>query len=185
MSRIGRKPVPIPSGVKVSVSGRSISAEGPKGKLSLELASPISVKVEEKVLVLQRDAESKKARALHGLFRSLVANMVRGVSEGYQKGLEISGVGYGVKVAGNKLILSLGFSQPAEVGIPEGLSVEAPTATKFYIRGADKQQVGEFAAEVRRLRPPEPFKGKGIRYEGEVIRRKAGKAVAGAGVAGK
>jgi len=164
------------------VSGQSVHAEGPVGKLSCEVPSVLKVKIQDGRIILERISDAKQTKALHGLYRSLIANMIKGVSKGFQKGLEIVGVGYGVRLRGDKFVLNVGFSAPVEVKIPDGLTVEAPSATRFYIRGVDKQKVGEFAAEVRGIRPPEPYKGKGIRYEKEVVRRKAGKSVIGAGV---
>jgi len=183
MSRIGKRPVAIAEGVKVSVSGQTVHAEGPVGKLSCKVPGVLRVKVQDGQIILERTSNQKQSKALHGLYRSLIANMLKGVSVGFEKGLEIIGVGYGVRVQGNKLLLNVGFNAPVEMTIPEGLKVETPSGSKFLIRGTDKQKVGEFAAEVRSIRPPDPYKGKGIRYEGEVVRRKAGKAVIGAGVA--
>jgi large subunit ribosomal protein L6 len=191
MSRVGQKPIPIPDGVKVAVDGRTVRAEGPVGKLSWTHRPEVSVRVDEaaRQVVVTRDGDERQSRALHGLTRSLVANMVQGVKEGYQRGLEIYGVGYGVQLQGQTLTVTCGKSHPVVFPVPAGLTVEVqrPAArgdtepAQFTIRGADKQAVGEFAAEVRRTRPPEPYKGKGIRYAGEYVRRKEGKALAGTG----
>jgi large subunit ribosomal protein L6 len=179
MSRIGRKPVPMPANVKVSVADSTIQVEGPKGKLSLNYRSEIDVKVDEdgrQVLVTRGDDE-RQSRALHGLTRSLIANMVEGVTNGYTKKLEIVGVGYQAQLkAANTVALQVGFANQIVLQAPPGVSVVVPDATHITISGTDKQAVGQFAAVVRKVRPPEPYKGKGIRYEGEVVRRKAGKA---------
>lgn len=196
MSRVGKKPVPIPSGVKVDVSGRRVQVGGPKGNLVWTAPEPISVALEDNQLVVSRPNDERRNRALHGLSRALIANMVKGVSEGYEIGLEVYGTGYGCKLEGKQLHLNVGFmgrgvGRKAQfmVDIPDGLAVEVkvPTArgdtdpAKFVVRGADKQAVGQFAAEVRKLRKPEPYKGKGIRYAGEHVRRKSGKVFAGGG----
>ena len=181
MSRIGRAPIPIPSGVKVNTQGAQLAAEGPKGKLSMTVPSGFSVTVTGQELSVGRSSDASRDKALHGLYRALIANMVQGVSNGFSKELEIVGVGYRAQVQGKQLSLHVGFSHPATVAIPEGMTVEVPKPTMIMIRGADKQQVGQFAANLRRIAPPEPYKGKGIRYVGEVIRRKAGKAATGAG----
>lgn len=196
MSRVGKKPVPIPSGVKVDVSGRRVQVGGPKGNLVWTAPEPISVALEGNQLVVSRPNDERRNRALHGLSRALIANMVKGVSEGYEIGLEVYGTGYGCKLEGKQLHLNVGFmgrgvGRKAQfmVDIPDGLAVEVkvPTArgdtdpAKFVVRGADKQAVGQFAAEVRKLRKPEPYKGKGIRYAGEHVRRKSGKVFAGGG----
>jgi large subunit ribosomal protein L6 len=179
MSRIGKKPVPVPKGVKVSVAGRRVDVEGPQGKLSYECRPEVKVAVGEgggQVLV-SRDDEERETRAYHGLTRSLINNMCIGVSQGYEKRLEVVGVGYLAALAGNKLQLRVGFANEIHKTIPQGLNVTCPDQNHIVIKGPDKQQVGQFAAEVRGLRKPEPYKGKGIRYEGEQVRRKAGKAV--------
>ncbi len=191
MSRIGKQPVPIPDGVKVVLKDRCISVEGPMGKLQWTHRPEIDVKLDEsgKVIVVDRHAEDRLSRSLHGLTRSLVANMVQGCKSGFLKGLEIYGVGYGAQVQGNKLTLNVGKSHPEVFEVPDGVTVEVQTPqargdsepARFTIKGADKQAVGELAARVRKCRPPEPYKGKGVRYAGEHIRRKAGKAFAGAG----
>jgi large subunit ribosomal protein L6 len=188
MSRIGRKPVAILSGVKVSVAGRVINVEGPKGKLSWEHREEVSVTVDEdaKQVVVERQDDEAFSRALHGLTRSLINNMIEGCANGFTKALEVYGVGYGVNLQGNKLSMSVGRSHTVDFEIPMGLTVEVQTAqargdsdpAKFTISGPDKQAVGEFAARVRKSRTPEPYKGKGVRYAGEYVRRKVGKALA-------
>ena len=179
MSRIGRKPVPMPANVKVSVADSTIQVEGPKGKLSLNYRSEIDVKVDEdgRQVLVSRGDDERQSRALHGLTRSLIANMVEGVTNGYTKKLEIVGVGYQAQLkAANTVALQVGFANQIVLQAPPGVSVVVPDATHITISGTDKQAVGQFAAVVRKVRPPEPYKGKGIRYEGEVVRRKAGKA---------
>jgi len=176
MSRIGRMPVPIPSGVDVTINGREVTVTGPKGKLSLEVAEPIEVSQRDGVLTVTRPNDEGNVRALHGLSRSLVANMVTGVTEGYRKTLEIVGVGYRVQAKGPNLEFSLGFSHPVTVSPPEGITLRVETPTRLVVEGIDKQQVGEVAANIRKLRKPDPYKGKGLRYSGEHIRRKVGKA---------
>jgi large subunit ribosomal protein L6 len=182
MSRIGKKPVPVPDKVKVEIKGGAIIVEGPLAKLPPVTLHPlVSAKVEDGKVVVERKSDAKQARALQGLTRSLIANMIEGVTKGFQKALEIVGVGYNARIQGKNLVLNIGFNAPVEMPIPEGLAVESVNPTKFIVKGADKQKVGEFAAEVRHVRPPEPYKGKGIRYEDEQVRRKAGKAAVGAG----
>jgi len=176
MSRIGRMPVPIPSGVDVTINGREVTVTGPKGKLSLEVAEPIEVSHRDGVITVTRPNDEGNVRALHGLSRSLVANMVTGVTEGYRKTLEIVGVGYRVQARGDRLEFSLGFSHPVTVSPPEGITLRVETPTRLVVEGIDKQQVGEVAANIRKLRKPDPYKGKGLRYSGEHIRRKVGKA---------
>jgi len=189
MSRIGKAPVPVPEKVKVTVSGHTVNVEGPKGKLEWAFPPSLTVTVDEakhEVRVARSDDE-RQNRALHGLTRALIANMVKGVTEGYQRGLELYGTGYSVVAQGKKLVLQCGFAHPVERTIPAGLEVviEVPntrgndTPARFFIKGCDKQLVGEFAAEVRSLRPAEPYLGKGFRYMGEQIRRKAGKTFVG------
>jgi large subunit ribosomal protein L6 len=175
MSRIGRQPVAIPAGVTVTVGDESISVKGPKGELDRSLPGQITVSVEDGQVVFERPDDKKEHRSLHGLVRALTNNMVIGVTDGFMKGLEIEGVGYRAEVKGNTLVLTLGFSHPVEMPVPDGLSVKMDGNTKLSIEGVDKQAVGQFAADIRRLRPPEPYKGKGIRYAGEHIRRKVGK----------
>ncbi|MEO0480953.1 MAG: 50S ribosomal protein L6 [Planctomycetota bacterium] len=178
MSRIGNSPIDLPSGVDVKVSGRDVTVKGPTGQLELTLRREVDVDVEEKTIKVSnnRPSRDRDARALHGLTRSLINNMVIGVTEGYEKKLEINGVGYQAKQQGTKLEFSLGFANKIVVEIPKTVDVKLPNATNIEITGCDKQQVGEFAAKIRKLRPPEPYKGKGIKYSDEVIRRKAGKA---------
>ncbi len=180
MSRIGKKPVPIPSGVKVAISGRQINVEGPKGKLGFEHRPEVEVAHDDeaKQLVVTRSSETRQARALHGLTRALVNNMVEGVSNGYERRLEVVGVGYLAAVNGKQLQLRVGFANEVHKTIPDGLNVTCPDQNHIVVQGPDKQMVGQFAAEVRAVRKPEPYKGKGIRYEGEQVRRKAGKAMA-------
>ena len=176
MSRIGRMPVPIPSGVDVTINGREVTVTGPKGKLSLEVAEPIEVSQSGGVITVTRPNDEGNVRALHGLSRSLIANMVTGVTEGYRKTLEIVGVGYRVQARGSNLEFSLGFSHPVTVSPPEGITLRVETPTRLVVEGIDKQQVGEVAANIRKLRKPDPYKGKGLRYSGEHISRKVGKA---------
>lgn len=179
MSRIGRKPVPVPANVKVTLGDSTINVEGPKGKLSYNYRSEIQISHDEagKELLVTRQDDERLSRALHGLTRSLVANMVQGVAEGYTKKLEIVGVGYQAQLKkANTVALQVGFANQIVLEAPAGVTVTIPDPTHITITGADKQAVGEFAAVVRKVRPPEPYKGKGIRYEGEAVRRKAGKA---------
>ncbi|EGS34859.1 MULTISPECIES: 50S ribosomal protein L6 [Megasphaera] len=176
MSRVGRMPIDIPAGVSVSLNGPVITVKGPKGELTRTLHQDIKVSVADNVITVERPSDEKNHRALHGLTRALVANMVIGVTEGFKKELEIVGVGYRAQMKGNKLALTLGFSHPLELEAPEGIKIECPSATSIVISGANKEHVGEFAAKVRGYRLPEPYKGKGIKYVGEHIRRKAGKA---------
>ncbi len=177
MSRIGLKPIPIPSGVKAFVRDTTVKVEGPNGKIEQTFHPDMKVELDEKARIIRvsRPSDRKEHKALHGLTRSLVANMVEGVTKGYERSLEIVGVGYNAKLQGRELLLTVGYVNPALLKIPEGLKVELPAPVKIIIKGCDKQLVGEFAARVRRVRPPEPYKGKGIKYVGEVIRRKAGK----------
>jgi len=179
MSRIGKRPVPIPDGVSVERSGDLLEVKGPKGQLSERLPSTISIAVEDGEIRFTRDDERQPTRAAHGLARALVANMVTGVTDGFVRELEIHGVGYRAEAAGKTLKLALGFSHPVEVPVPEGLEVSVQE-NRIRIQGSDKQQVGQFAADIRKLRPPEPYKGKGIRYTDEHVRRKVGKAGASA-----
>jgi large subunit ribosomal protein L6 len=177
MSRIGRKPIPVPSGVDVSIDGRSVRVKGPKGELSHVLAEPITAeRVDDGTLNVVRPNDERRAKELHGLSRTLVANMIVGVTEGYKKTLEISGTGYRVVAKGADLEFALGFSHPVVVAAPQGIKFSVERPTVFSVEGIDKQQVGEVAANIRKIRPPEPYKGKGVKYQGEVIRRKAGKA---------
>lgn len=176
MSRIGKKPISLPKGVEVKKEGNQVIVKGPKGTLSQNLPEEISFSQEENELILERPNDDKKYRALHGLSRSLVANMVEGVTNGYEKKLELVGVGYRAQLQGKKLVINIGFSQPVEVDPPEGIEFEVPAVTKITVKGIDKQLVGNTAAHIRAIRKPEPYKGKGIKYENETIRRKAGKA---------
>jgi large subunit ribosomal protein L6 len=176
MSRIGRMPVTVPSGVDVSINGREVVVKGPKGTLSVQVASPIEVSQNDGVITVTRPSDEGEVRALHGLSRSLIANMVTGVTEGYRKTMEIVGVGYRVQAKGKDLEFALGFSHPVPVPAPEGITFRVETPTRFIVEGIDKQQVGEVAANIRKLRKPDPYKGKGVRYQGEQIRRKVGKA---------
>jgi len=175
MSRIGRQPIQLPSGVSVSISPGRVMVNGPLGELSQEVPNRMKVEQENGSVVVSRPSERGEDRALHGLTRSLIANMVEGVTNGFQKRLEIQGVGYRAALRGNDLELSVGYSHPVLLKAPAGITFEVPTVTEVIVRGIDKQQVGQTAAEVRKVRPPEPYKGKGIRYEGEYVRRKVGK----------
>jgi large subunit ribosomal protein L6 len=177
MSRIGKKPAKIPTGVKVSVDGGNVLVEGPKGKLKQVLRPEVKINVDGGNVTIERTAETRQGRAMHGLYRALVVNMLKGVSDGYEKKLEIVGVGYLAAVAGKKLQVRAGYANEIHLDIPEGLKVVCPDQNHIHISGIDKQLVGQFAAEIRSIRKPEPYKGKGIRYDGEVVRRKAGKAV--------
>jgi large subunit ribosomal protein L6 len=178
VSRIGRKPITVAKGVTVTTSDGMITVRGPRGELKAKVHPAISVEVKDSEIVLARKSEEKAHKALHGLWRALIQNMVTGVTEGYSKKLEIVGVGYRAEIKGKKLQLQLGFSHPIVIGPPEGIKLEAPTQTSIVVSGIDKHLVGLVAAKIRALRPPEPYKGKGIKYEGEYIRRKAGKAAA-------
>jgi len=176
MSRIGKAPIAVPGGVEVAISGQSIRVKGPKGTLEHNVPEPIIVRQDGNVLLVERPNDERRSRSLHGLTRTLVNNMVVGVSEGFRKDLEIIGVGYRATAQGDKkLELALGFSHPVSVDAPEGISFEVPAATRVSVVGIDKQQVGQVAANIRSIRKPEPYKGKGIRYVGEYVIRKAGK----------
>jgi large subunit ribosomal protein L6 len=176
MSRIGRLPIPVPSGVDVTIAGQQVVVKGPKGTLEHTVAEPITVeRAEDGTLAVKRPNDERQNRALHGLTRSLVNNLVVGVTQGYEKKLEIHGVGYRVLLKGSDLEFSLGFSHPVKVTPPEGITFTVETATRFSVQGIDKQRVGEVAANIRKLRKPDPYKGKGVRYAGEKIRRKVGK----------
>jgi len=175
MSRIGKKPVVVPAGVTVSVSGVTVKVKGPKGELEKSFRPEMKIAMADGSVVVQRSAETKRERALHGLTRALIANMVAGVARGYSRGLEIQGVGYKAEKKGNQLVLTVGYSHPVNYPEPRGIRITAPTPTTILIEGADKERVGQVAAEIRAVRPPEPYKGKGIRYQGEHVRRKAGK----------
>ena len=179
MSRIGRQPIPVPDNVKIQLDGTTIQVEGPKGKLSFTFREEMNVRydTDAKQILVARPNDERLNKALHGLTRTLIANMVKGVTEGYTKRLEVVGVGYQAQLKGpNTVNLVVGYANQIQMTAPEGVTVTVPDATHIQITGADKQAVGEFAARVRRVRPPEPYKGKGIRYEGEQVRRKAGKA---------
>jgi large subunit ribosomal protein L6 len=175
MSRIGRKPISVPAGVTVTIEPELVTVKGPKGELSERINRDITVEQEQDTLTVARPTDRGEHRALHGLTRSLVANMVEGVTHGYTKSLEIQGVGYRAALKGKNLELALGYSHPVPIEAPEGIEFEVPQPTKVIIRGISKQQVGEIAAIIRKQRPPEPYKGKGIRYEGEYVARKVGK----------
>lgn len=178
MSRVGKNPVEIPSGVKVQIKEGTLLAEGPKGKLSLKLNSRMAFEIKENKVFVKRPSDSKLDRSLHGVTRTVVFNAVKGVSEGYSKELEIQGVGFKAQTQGKSLILNLGFTHPVDHHIPEGIVIETPKPTQILVKGADKQMVGEVAAQIRRYFEPEPYKGKGIRYVGEYVRHKVGKTVA-------
>ena len=175
MSRIGRKPINIPAGVEVKIDGSCVTVKGPKGTLSQTFQPSMNIAVEGAEIVVTRPNDEKHNRALHGLTRTLINNMVIGVTEGFKKELDVNGVGYRVAKEGNKLVMNLGYSHQVTVEETDGISIECPSANKIVISGVDKQKVGQFAAEVREKRPPEPYKGKGIKYTDEVIRRKEGK----------
>jgi large subunit ribosomal protein L6 len=176
MSRIGRLPVPLPSGVEVTLDGPQVTVKGPKGTLTHTVIEPITVVQEDSALLVKRPDDERESRARHGLTRSLLSNMVVGVTDGFAKTLEIVGVGYRVQARGGDLEFALGYSHPVPVKAPDGVTFEVQSPTRFVVRGIDKQQVGEVAAKIRKLRKPDPYKGKGVRYQGEVIRRKVGKA---------
>ena len=175
MSRIGNAPIELPQGVEVTLDGDVVRVKGPKGELARTLRPEVAVKVEDGQVVVTRSSDVKQHRAYHGLTRALLANMVAGVSEGYRKALEIVGVGYRADKRGDALVLNVGYSHEVEYPEPEGITLTTPSQTQIVVEGIDKQKVGQVAAELRAVRPPEPYKGKGIRYEGEQIRRKAGK----------
>ena len=180
MSRIGKKPITIPAGVDVKLDGSKVTVKGPKGELSNTFNPDIAIAVEGTEIVVTRPSDDKNHRALHGLTRTLIANMVEGVTNGYSKELEVNGVGYRVQKQGKNLVMNLGFSHQVIMEEIAGITIEVPSPNKIVISGADKQKVGQFAAEVREKRPPEPYKGKGIKYVDEYIRRKEGKAAKGA-----
>lgn len=175
MSRIGNKPVALPAGVEVTVDGNLLKVKGPKGELTQELDSRISVEVQDNEVVLKRSGEDKGNKSQHGLMRALLANMVKGVTEGFSKKLVVEGVGYRVEKKGKTLVMHLGYSHDVNMDDPEGIETETPDANTIIVKGIDNAQVGNYAANIRRWRPPEPYKGKGIRYDGEHIRRKEGK----------
>lgn len=175
MSRVGKSPIPVPKGVTVEVDGRLVRVKGPKGQLEQGFREEVSVAVEDGTVQVNRGGETKAHRAFHGLTRALIANMVLGVTDGFRKSLELVGVGYRAEKKGNSLVLTVGYSHPVNYPQPEGINITTPAPTQIVIEGADKQKVGQTAAEIRAVRPPEPYKGKGIRYVGEQVRRKAGK----------
>ena len=175
MSRIGRKPISLPPGVEINIESNNVTVKGPKGTLSQTIPEDITIDRQESELLVKRPSDAKKHRALHGLTRALVANMVEGVTKGFEKKLEMVGVGYRAQLQGSKLVINIGFSHPVEVEPPEGIEFEVPAVTKITVKGIDKQLVGNTAAHIRAIRKPEPYKGKGLKYENEVIRRKAGK----------
>ena len=179
MSRIGKHPIPVPAGVEVSIEGNHIHVKGPKGELDYDFNTLMTVVLEDGQIVVTRPDDSRQAKSFHGLTRTLIANMVEGVSNGFQKKLELVGVGYRAALKGSSLEMQLGYSHPVIVEPPAGITFEVPDQTHIVVNGADKQQVGETAAVIRKWRKPEPYKGKGIRYEGEVVRRKLGKAAKG------
>ncbi|HHV15998.1 MAG TPA: 50S ribosomal protein L6 [Gelria sp.] len=176
MSRIGKKPISLPAGVEVKVDGNIVTIQGPKGSLAQTLPEGISVIQEDNQALVERANDNKQQRSFHGLSRALIANMVEGVTNGFEKKLELVGVGYRAQMQGKKLVINIGFSHPVEIDAPEGIEFEVPAPTKITIKGIDKQLVGNTAAHIRAIRKPEPYKGKGIKYEDEYIRRKAGKA---------
>ena len=176
MSRIGRLPIEIPQGVQVNLVDNHITVKGPTGELQRDLPAEIKVEVQDNQIVVTRPSEEREHKALHGLTRTLVANMVEGVTKGFEKKLEIVGVGYRAALQGNKLVLQMGYSHPVEITPPAGIEIEVPAPTRITVKGIDKEKVGALAADIRAVRPPEPYKGKGIRYEGEYVRRKVGKA---------
>lgn len=175
MSRIGKMPIGVPDGVDVKIEGNVVTVKGPKGQLQREFPKEMQIDLQEKVLTVSRPNDEKRFRSLHGLSRTLLNNMVEGVTKGYQKSLELVGVGYRAAKQGNKLVLTVGYSHPVEIEPQQGLEIEVPAPTKILVKGIDKEQVGQLAATIRSVREPEPYKGKGIKYEGERIRRKVGK----------
>jgi large subunit ribosomal protein L6 len=176
VSRIGKQPIPVPSGVDVTIDGTTVTVKGPKGELKQSFSDVLTIEKQDDTIVVTRPDDGREARSLHGLTRTLVANMVQGVSEGFSKNLEIVGVGYRAVLKGSDLELALGFSHPVVIKPEAGISFEVPAPTRITVRGIDKQRVGQVAAEIRAWRKPEPYKGKGVRYEGEYVRRKLGKA---------
>ena len=177
MSRIGVVPVPVPQGVSVTITGNNVAAKGPKGTLDLQTSGNIGVSMEQNRITVTRGDEAKRTKALHGLYRKLISNMVTGVSTGFRKVLQINGVGYRAEVQGNTLVLNLGYSNPVSYALRDGIAIEVEGGNRIVVSGADRQAVGQVAAEIRAFRPPEPYKGKGVRYENEHVRRKAGKAM--------
>ncbi|WP_066321311.1 50S ribosomal protein L6 [Bacillus sp. FJAT-29814] len=175
MSRIGKKPIEIPAGVTVTNNNHTVTVKGPKGELTRSFNPEIAINIEENTVTITRPSDVKEHRALHGTTRAVLANMIEGVAQGFEKKLELIGVGYRAQKQGNKLVLNVGYSHPVEFEPETGLEIEVPANTKITVRGIDKERVGELAANIRQVRPPEPYKGKGIRYEGEFVRRKEGK----------
>ncbi|NLP51115.1 50S ribosomal protein L6 [Bacillus sp. RO1] len=175
MSRVGKKPIEIPAGVTITNDNNTVTVKGPKGELTRTFSQDMAITVEENVLTVVRPSESKEHRTIHGTTRALLNNMVQGVTTGFERGLELIGVGYRASKQGNKLVLNVGYSHPVEITPEQGIEVEVPANTKIVIKGIDKERVGALAANIRDVRPPEPYKGKGIRYEGEQVRRKEGK----------
>ncbi|NHM33389.1 50S ribosomal protein L6 [Neobacillus terrae] len=175
MSRVGKKPIEIPEGVTVTLDNNNVTVKGTKGELTRSFNPNIEIKVEDNVVTVTRPSDSKEHRALHGTTRAVIANMVEGVSKGFERGLELIGVGYRASKQGSKLVLNVGYSHPVEIEPEQGLEIEVPANTRVIVKGTDKERVGALAANIRGVRPPEPYKGKGIRYEGEYVRRKEGK----------
>lgn len=176
MSRVGKMPIPLPKGVDVAIDGNTVRIKGPKGELKREIPGDISLSVDNGAVSVHRPGDEPVQRGMHGLTRTLVANMVQGVSAGFEKVLQVTGVGYRAALQGSKLVLTVGYSHPVEIEPPAGVTIEVPAPTRIIVKGADKELVGAVAADIRAVRKPEPYKGKGIRYEGEYVRRKAGKA---------
>ncbi|MFJ8268188.1 50S ribosomal protein L6 [Peribacillus asahii] len=175
MSRVGKKPIEIPAGVTVTINGSDVTVKGPKGELSRSFNTDLTIAQEENVVTVTRPSDSKEHRTIHGTTRAVLSNMVEGVSKGFEKSLELIGVGYRAQKQGNKLVLNVGYSHPVEFEAEQGLEIEVPSNTKIIVKGISKERVGALAADIRDVRPPEPYKGKGIRYEGEYVRRKEGK----------
>ncbi|MFH1505190.1 MAG: 50S ribosomal protein L6 [Candidatus Omnitrophota bacterium] len=178
MSRIGKQPIVLLKEAKIKIEGNSVLAESSKGKLQLTVPQGIKIELDDNTLVIKRENDTKELKSLHGTIRVLISNMIEGITKGFKKELEIVGVGYKAQMKGQKLVLNMGFSHPVEMDVPLGLKVSTPSAIKISIEGIDKQKVGEFTAKIRRVYPPEPYKGKGIRYAGEEVRKKVGKALA-------
>ncbi|ATH94062.1 50S ribosomal protein L6 [Bacillus glycinifermentans] len=176
MSRVGKKLLEIPSGVTVTLNNNTVTVKGPKGELTRTFHPDMNIKIEDNVLTVERPSDNKEHRALHGTTRSIIGNMVEGVSKGFERGLELVGVGYRASKSGNKLVLNVGYSHPVEIVPENGIEIEVPSQTKIVVKGTDKERVGATAANIRAVRSPEPYKGKGIRYEGEMVRRKEGKS---------
>ncbi|MED4305503.1 50S ribosomal protein L6 [Bacillus licheniformis] len=176
MSRVGKKLLEIPSGVTVTLNDNTVTVKGPKGELTRTFHPDMKIKIEDNVLTVERPSDNKEHRALHGTTRSIIGNMVEGVSKGFERGLELVGVGYRASKSGNKLVLNVGYSHPVEVVPENGIEIEVPSQTKVVVKGTDKERVGATAANIHAVRSPEPYKGKGIRYEGEMVRRKEGKS---------